>query len=102
MLTDRKVAKFLEIASFPVNNAAINLKMSKPQISKIVQSDGFLGKLFGPPIARNVLTPLTKSVLMSLGLIAAALAADIGIQKNILGLAPDLMILEPLLWESKH
>ena len=34
---------------------------------------------------KNVLTPLVKSVLVSLGLIAAASATDAAIQKNIFG-----------------
>ena len=34
---------------------------------------------------KNVITPLTKSVLIPLGLTAAASAADVGIHKKILG-----------------
>ena len=56
------------------------------------QSGGFLGKLLGPllktglPLIKNVITPLAKSVLIPLGLTAAAAsAADAGIHKKILG-----------------
>ena len=65
--------------------------MPKAQISKIIQSGGFLGKLLGPllktgfPLIKNVIKPLAKSILISLGLTAAASAADAGIQKKIYG-----------------
>ena len=67
-----------------------NIKLSKGQINKIIQSDGFLGKLLGPllktglPLIKNVIKPLAKSVLIPLGLTAAASAADAGIHKKIL------------------
>ena len=57
----------------------------------MMQSGGFLGKLLGPllktglPLIKNVITPLAKSILIRLGLTAAASAADAGIQKQILG-----------------
>ena len=63
---------------------------SKPQLSKLIQSGGFLGKLLGPllktglPLIKNVITPLAKSVLIPLGLTAASSAADAGIHKKIL------------------
>ena len=57
----------------------------------MVQLGGFLGRLLGPllktglPLMKNVITPLAKSVLIQLGLTAAASAADAGIHKKILG-----------------
>ena len=57
----------------------------------MIQSGGFLGKLLCPllktglPLIKNVVTPLAKSVLIPLGLTAAAAAADAGIHKQILG-----------------
>ena len=61
-----------------------DLKLSKAQISKIIQSGGFLGsllsKLAGPLM--KVAIPFTKNVLASLGITAAALAMDAGIQKK--------------------
>ena len=57
----------------------------------MIQSGGFLGKLFGPllktglPLMKSVIKPLAKSVLIPLGLTAAASAADAGIHKKILG-----------------
>ena len=58
----------------------------------MIQLRGFLGKLLGPllktrlPLISNVIKPLAKSVLIPLGLTAAATAAaDAGIHKKILG-----------------
>ena len=57
----------------------------------MVQLGGFLGRLLGPllktglPQMKSVIQPLAKSVLISLGLKAAASAADAGIHKKILG-----------------
>ena len=73
------------------NNRSIDLKLSKAQINKIIPSGGFLDKLLGPllktglPLIKNVIKPLGKSVLIPLGLTAAASAADAGIHKKILG-----------------
>ena len=47
---------------------ATDIKLSKAQISKIIQSGGFIGKLLGPllkaglPLIKNVINPLAKSV----------------------------------------
>ena len=53
----------------------------------MAQSGGFLGPLLktGLPLMKNIITPLAKSVLIPLGLTAAASAADAGIHKKILG-----------------
>ena len=70
------------------NNTSTNIKLSKAQINKIIQSGGFLGKLLGPllktglHLIKNVIKPLAKSVLIPLGLTAAASAADVGIYKK--------------------
>ena len=51
----------------------------------------FLARLLGPllktglPLIKNIIKPLAKSVLIPLGLTAAASAADAGIHKKILG-----------------
>ena len=71
------------------NNSSANIRFSKTQLSKMIQSRGFLGKLLGPllksglPLISNVIKPLTKSVLIPLGLTAVASAADAGMQKKI-------------------
>ena len=66
-----------------------DIKLSKTQISEIIQSEGFLGELLGPllktglPLIKNAIKPLAKSILIPLGLTAAASAADAGIKKKI-------------------
>ena len=51
----------------------------------MIQSEGFLGRLVGPllktelSLIKNVIKPLAKNILISLGLTAAASAADVGI-----------------------
>ena len=88
LLTDRQVSSIRKAFS---NNSSANIKFSKTQVSKMIQSGGFLGKLLGPllktglPLISNVIKPLAKSVLIPLGLTAAASAADTGIHKKILG-----------------
>ena len=85
LLTDRQVSSIRKAFS---NNSSVDIKFSKTQLSKIIQSGGFLGKLFGPllktglPLIKNVITLLAKSVLIPLGLTAAASAADSGIHKK--------------------
>ena len=81
------------------NNMSTDLKLSNVQISKIIQSGGFLGRLLGPllktglPLIKNVIKPVTKSVLIPLGLTAAASAADAGIHKKILGSGTTTLII---------
>ena len=65
-------------------NSSVDIKFWKAQLSKMIQSGGFLSKLLGPllktglPLIKNVITPLARSVLIPLELTAAA-AADAGI-----------------------
>ena len=69
------------------NNSATDIKLSKAQIKKLVQSGGFFGKLLsklaGPLM--KVAMPLAKNVLAPLGLTAAMSAIDGGIQKKMRG-----------------
>ena len=69
------------------NNMLTDIKLSKAQISKIIQSGGFLGlllsKLAGPLMKAAIL--LAKNVFASLGITAVASAIDAGIQKEIHG-----------------
>ena len=87
LLTTRQKTKIRNASN---NNTSTDIKLSKAQINKIIQSGGFLGKLLGPllktglPLIKNVIKPLAKNVLIPLGLTAAASAADAGIlKKNI-------------------
>ena len=96
LLTTRQTTKLRNAIE---NNMTTDIKLSKAQISKIIQSGGFLGKLLGPllkiglPLIKNVIKPLAKSVLIPLGLTAAASAADAGIQKKILGFGTTTLII---------
>ena len=69
------------------NNMSTDIKLSKAQISKIIQSGGFLGsllsKLAGPLM--KVAVPLAKNILAPLGITASASVIDAGIQKKIHG-----------------
>ena len=88
LLTTRQKTKLWNALN---NNMSTDLKFSRAQISKIIQSGGFLGRLLGPllktglPLIKNVVKPLAKTILIPLGLIAAASAADAGIHKKMLG-----------------
>ena len=66
------------------NNMWADLKLSKTQIVKIIQSGGFLGsllsKLAGPLM--KVALPFAKNILALLGITAAASTLDAGIQKK--------------------
>ena len=87
LLTDRQICSIRKAFS---NNSSVDIKFSKTQLSKMIQSGEFLGKLLGPllkaglPLTKKVITPLAKSVLIPLGLTATASAADAGIDKKIL------------------
>ena len=76
------------------NNSATDIKLSKTQIKKIIQSAGFLGKvlskLAGPLM--KVAMPLAKNVLAPLGLTAAMSAIDGSIQNKIHGSGVKLII----------
>ena len=81
LLTTREKTKLRNAFN---NNMLTDLKLSKAQISKIIQSGGFLGsllsKLAGPLM--KVAIPLAKNVLAPLGITAAASTIDAGIKKK--------------------
>ena len=66
------------------NNMSTDLKLSKAQIFKIIQSAGFLGsllsKIVGPLM--KIAIPLAKNVLATLGITVAASAINSRIQKK--------------------
>ena len=88
LLTNRQVANLCKAFA---KQTSTDIKLSETQLSKMIQSGRFLGRLLGPlmrtglPLMKSVIKPLAKSVLVSLGLTAAASAADAGIHKKILG-----------------
>ena len=68
------------------NNMATDIKLSKAEISKVIQSGDFLGKLLGPLLKTGL--SLLKSVIKLLGLLGltvASSAVDAGVQKKLLG-----------------
>ena len=81
LLTTRQKTKLRNALN---SNMSTDIKLSKTQITKVIQSGGFLGsllsKLAGPLM--KVAVPLAKNVLAPLGIIAAASAIDAGIQKK--------------------
>ena len=85
LLTNRQVTNLCKAFA---NKSSTDIKLSKTQTSKMVQSGGYLGRLLSPLLKigllliKNVIKPLAKSVLIPLGLTAAASAADAGIHKK--------------------
>ena len=83
LLTNRQVANLRKAFA---NYLSTDIKLSKTQLSKMTQSGGFFGRLQGPllktelPLIKNVIKPLAKRALISLGL--AASAAEAGIYKK--------------------
>ena len=85
LLTNRQVSSLRKAFA---SGSSTDFKLSKSKLSKMIQSGGFLSRLLGPllktglPLTKNVIKPLAKSVLIPLGLTAAASAADAGIHKK--------------------
>ena len=85
LLTSRKVSNHRTAFA---NHSSADIKLSKTQLSQMIQSGGYLDRLLGLllktglPLIKNVIKPLAKSVLITLGLTAAASAADAGIHKK--------------------
>ena len=84
LLTTRQKAKLRNAFN---NNMSTDLKLSRVQISKIIQSGGFLGSLLGKladPLMKVVI-PLGKQILAPLRITTAPSAIDAGKQKKING-----------------
>ena len=91
LLTTRQTTKLRNAIE---NNLQTNIKLSKAQISKIIQSGEFLSKILGPLLKTGL--PLLKSVtkpLELLGLTAASSAIDVGVQKKIYGSGKTTLII---------
>ena len=90
LLTNRKITNLCKAFA---KYTSTDTTLSKTQLSKMIQSGEFLGKPLGPLLRtglllmKSVIQPLAKSVLISLGLTAAASATDAGINTKILGSA---------------
>ena len=87
LLTNTQVSRLRKAF---VNNSLANIKLSKTELHKTVQSRRFLGRLLGPllktglSLIGNVLKQLAKSVLITLALTAAASVTDAAIHKKCL------------------
>ena len=93
LLTTRQNTKLRNAIN---NNLAIDIKLSKAQIKKLIQSGGFLGKLLSKlagPLMKVALS-LAKNIFPPLGLTAAMSAIDGSIQKKIHGSGVKLTIEE--------
>ena len=64
LLTNRQVAN---LRTAFANYLSADMKLSKTQLSKMIQSEGFLGRLLGPllktglPLIKNVIKTLAKA-----------------------------------------
>ena len=77
------------------NNMSTDLKFFKAQISKIIQSGGFLGSLLSKiacPLMK-VAFPIAKNLLALLGITAASSAIHMAIQKKIDGSGATTLII---------
>ena len=77
------------------NNMSTDLKISRAQLSTIIQFGRFLGLLLGKladPLIKVAFT-LAKHVLTPLGITAAVLAIDAGIEKKIHGSGTTTLII---------
>ena len=92
LLTTRQKTKLRNAFN---NNMSADIKLSKAQISKRIQSGGFLGSLLSTLVGplMKVAVPLAKNVLAPLGITAAASALDAGIQKKIHGSGTTTLII---------
>ena len=73
-LTNRQIANLRKAFA---KHTSTDIRLSKTQLSKMIQSAGFLGRLLGLllrtglPLMKSVIKPLAQIVLVSLGLTAA-------------------------------
>ena len=92
MLTNRQVANIRKACA---KNTSTDIKLSKTQLSKMIQSGRFLGNLLGKlagPLMK-VAVPLAKNVLAPLGISAAMSAIDGSIKKKMLRSGTTILII---------
>ena len=84
LLTTRQTTKLRNAIE---NNMSADIKLSKAQISKIIQSGGFLGLLLSKitGLLMKVVVPFAKKFLAPLGITAAASVINGAMQKKIDG-----------------
>ena len=61
LLLTNRVAKVSNLRKALANKSSTVIKLSKTQISKMIQSGGFLGRMLGPLLKTGV--PLVKNIL---------------------------------------
>ena len=92
LLTNRQVANIRKAFA---KNTSTDIKLSKTQLSKMIQPGGFLGNLLGKlagPLMKVAMT-LAKNVLAPLGISAAMSAIDGSIKKKMLGSGTTTLII---------
>ena len=92
LLTNRQVANIRKAFA---KNTSTDIKLSKTQLSKMIQSEGFLGNLLGKlagPLMK-VAMPLAKNVLAPLGISAAMSAIDGSIKQRMFGSGTTTLII---------
>ena len=92
LLTNRQVANIRKAFA---RNTSTDIKLSKTQLSKMIQSGGFLGNLLGKlagPLMK-VAMPLAKNVLAPLGVSAAMSALDGSIKEKMYGSGTTTLII---------
>ena len=92
LLTNRQVANIRKAFA---KNTSTDIKLSKTQLSKMIQSGGFLGNLLGKlagPLMK-VAMPLAKNVLAPLGISAVVSAIDGSIKKKMFGSGTTTLII---------
>ena len=96
LLASTQVSKLRKAFS---NNYSANTKLSKTQLHRMGQLGGFLGRFLGPllktgwPLIGNVRRPLSKKVLIALGLTATVSATDAAIHKKMFGSGTTTLII---------
>ena len=92
LLTNRQVTNIRKAFA---KNISTDIKLSKTQLSKMIQSGGFLGNLLGKlagPLMK-VAMPLAKNVLAPLGISAAMSAIDGSLKKKMFGSGTTTLII---------
>ena len=92
LLTNRQVANICKAFA---NHSSIDIKLSKSQLSKMIQSGGFLGNLLGKlagPLMKVAIS-LAKNLLAPSGLSAAMSAIDGSIKKKMFGSGATTLII---------
>ena len=87
LLTNRQVGNLGKLLL--AKHTSTDIKLSKTQLSKMIQSGGFIGRVLEPllrtglPLMKSVIKPWTKRVLVPLALTATAAAAAAAVANNL-------------------